>query len=132
MPRVCFSVGPTGKRILFVIRCNHVVTILLVQGLLLMSHLCCFLQQCRPFGHDINSTFLNFAAGNSVLKIMSREWCPSLLVQAVLLTLCSAVPSRVCTCVCTHTHVLLQSCCSHVSLSISIKVLDKSDLQNEN
>lgn len=82
------------------------------------------LPECRPFGRDINSTFLNFAAGNSVPKTMSREWCSSLLVQAVLLTLCSAVPSCVCTC--TDTHTLLQLYCSHANLNISVKILDNS------
>jgi len=79
------------------------------------------LPECRPFGHDIDSTLLNFTAGNSVLKTMSMEWCPSLLVQAVLLTLCSAVPSHVCTCVCAQTY-------SHANLNISVKILDNRHL----
>lgn len=61
----------------------------------------------RPFGHYINRVFLNFSAGNSVLKTVSREWCPSLLVQAVLSTLGS------CVCGCTKSlslTVIWQSC----------------------
>lgn len=43
--------------------------------------------ECRRSGLDLNITLLNFTAENSVLGTVSREWCSSLLVQAILLPL---------------------------------------------
>ena len=43
--------------------------------------------ECRPLGLDLNITLLNFTAENNVLGTVSREWCSSLSVQAILLPL---------------------------------------------
>lgn len=99
--------GPTGKGLVLVIQaaillpsfCYRIFCRLVIYAVLL--------PEWRPFGHYISSIFLNFSAGNSVLKTVSRERHPSLLVQAVLWTLGS------CVCGCTKSPsltVIWQSC----------------------
>lgn len=71
MPEVYFSVGPTGKGVVFVMCCN-LVTILLVQDLLLMSHLCCGLTRVETFW-PLHKQYIS--------QFQCWEYCPENSVQ---------------------------------------------------
>lgn len=85
MSRVCFSAGPTGNGLVHVLCCNLVKSSRAWSFVDESSMLWCY--------QSVDLLAMTLTAHFSILLLgmVSREWCRSLPIQAVLLTLCFAV-----------------------------------------